>query len=62
MFFFLWISQFQYPILVYLTMLEIVIVIAVYLNLIIRKNKQIEEHNEKVYTIKKRKIEELRKH
>ena len=60
-FFFLWISQFQYPILVYLTVIEIVIVIVVYLKLMICKHREIKEHNHKAWMMRKSRIEEIKK-
>ena len=59
-FFFLGISQFRYPVLIYLTALEILIVIIVYLYLFIHKQKEFEARRQKLANIKKRRIKEMK--
>ena len=53
LFFLLWISQFQYAYLVYLSMWEIYLIIIIYLWLIVKKRKYSNHNKQKLTTIKK---------
>ena len=55
----LWIAQFQYSTLVYLTILEIIIVLCIYLHLISCKRSYISKKNKRLKTVKEKKSEEI---
>ena len=57
----LWIAQFRFPTLVYLTIVEIIIIIVVYLYLIERKLKYIDWKKINLKKIRKNRIEEIKK-
>ena len=59
-FFLLWISQFKYLWLSYLTMAEIFIVIIAYLCLIIGKERYIEKNENNIKRLKKKSLEEIK--
>ena len=60
-FFLLWISQFKYPELAYITMAEIFIIIVAYLYLIICKERYRKKNQENIKRLLKEKREELKK-
>ena len=59
-FFWFWISQFRYPTLVYLTVIEIFIIILIYLHLIRCKLKYIKTKKRKLNAMNKRRKEEMK--
>ncbi len=58
-FFLLWISQFHYPILITLSIIEIYIIIVAYLYLIIHKRCYLRKNKKKESQIKKRRFDEF---
>lgn len=59
-FFWFWISQFKYPVLVYLTVIEIFIIILIYLHLIRCKLKYLKTKKRKLNALNKRMKEEMK--
>lgn len=59
LFFLLWISQFQYPCLIYLTVWEIYITILAYLYLMIKQRRYAAENKKKKKEMYKKRIEEV---
>ncbi len=55
----LWIAQFQYSTLVYLTILEIIVVLCIYLHLISCKRSYMNQKNKRLKTVKEKKSEEI---
>lgn len=58
-FFLLWISQFHYACLIYLSIIEIYVIIIAYLYLIIKKRKYIKQEKNKRNQINKRRFDEF---
>ena len=58
--FIVWIFQLKYPILVFLTLTETIVVTILYFNLIITKQRDIRKHNKKLVRINKEKIAEIK--
>ena len=56
----LWISQFRYPILTYISIAEIYLIIIVYLCLVVGKRSYLKNNKEKIKEMKKRRIDEIK--
>lgn len=59
-FFLIWVSQFKYEPLVFLTVAEIFLVIIIYIRLIISKQKYIKTQKKKLASVHKKRMEEMK--